>query len=487
MVKLTDVSFGYSGNTGEGVRGVTLQVRQGECVVLAGASGCGKTTLTRLINGLAPQFYPGRLKGGAQVAGLAVAEEPLYKTAEKVGSVFQNPRSQFFNADTDSEIVFSLENMGLPREVLRQRLQQAAEDFGLQPLLGRSIFALSGGEKQKIAFACAYAARPEVFVLDEPSSNLDAAAIEELRRILQLLKQQGKTIVVAEHRLYYLREVADRILYMQSGQIRQAFTRAQFVELAEEKTAAMGLRTMSLTKARCAFFQPPKAAPTLELAGVSLYYQKKPVLCGLSLAAAPGEIIGIIGPNGAGKTTFSRALCGLHKPAEGSYRWKNGRAGEKQRQKLCYMVMQDVNYQLFAESVEAECRLGLKNITGEQVDGALKAVNLLEERARHPACLSGGQKQRVAVAAGMACNKQILVFDEPTSGLDYGNMQLVARLMQTLAGQGKIIFVVTHDYEFLISACSRILQFGGSALQQDYPLNKEGLLRLQGFFGIQPG
>ncbi|MFV0412743.1 MAG: ABC transporter ATP-binding protein [Oscillospiraceae bacterium] len=482
MVKLANVSFGYSGNAAEGVQGVSLRVRQGECVVLAGASGCGKTTLTRLINGLAPQFYPGKLEGGVQVAGLAVTEEPLYKTAEKVGSVFQNPRSQFFNADTDSEIVFSLENMGL-----RQRLRQTAEAFGLQPLLGRSIFALSGGEKQKIAFACAYAARPEVFVLDEPSSNLDAAVIEELRRILQLLKQQGKTIVVAEHRLYYLREVADRILYMQSGQVRQQFTRAQFLGLAEEKTAAMGLRTMNLAKARCAFFQPPKAEPSLEIDGVSLYYQKKPVLCGLSLAAAPGEIIGIVGPNGAGKTTFSRALCGLHKPAKGSYRWQETIVGEKQRQKLCYMVMQDVNYQLFAESVEAECRLGLKNTTGEQVDGALKAVNLLAERTRHPASLSGGQKQRVAVAAGMACNKQILVFDEPTSGLDYGNMQLVAGLLQTLAGQGKIIFVVTHDYEFLISACSRILQFGGSALQQDYPLNKEGLLRLQGFFGIQPG
>ena len=179
MIEFKNVSFHYGGEqgTGEGVDNINLTVETGEVVVLCGPSGCGKTTLTRLINGLAPHFYPGELEGEVRVDGVCVSTAPLSETSRLVGSVFQNPKSQFFNVDTTGELVFGCENFGLERDEIRRRLDKTVEDMKLDALLGRNIFELSGGEKQQIACGSVYTAQPEVYVLDEPSSNLDKKAI----------------------------------------------------------------------------------------------------------------------------------------------------------------------------------------------------------------------------------------------------------------------------------------------------------------------
>ena len=226
MIELKQVTFQYE-NAPESVysvHNVDLTIQNGECVVLCGRSGCGKTTITRLINGLIPHYYEGNLSGHISVDGTEIKNQQLSKISQHVGSVFQNPRSQFFNVDTTSELAFGCENQGLPKEDVLRRIAEAANRFSLNGLLNRSIFELSGGEKQRIACASVYAVHPDIFVLDEPSSNLDPASILQLKDVLLKLKAEGKTLVISEHRLYYLLDIADRFVWLDQGEVRSVYT-----------------------------------------------------------------------------------------------------------------------------------------------------------------------------------------------------------------------------------------------------------------------
>ena len=483
LIRFEKLSFAYQESLQNGgLKDINLTINKGECVLLCGRSGCGKTTLTRLVNGLIPYFYSGKVTGNTYVEDKNVQNFPMYEISERVGSVFQNPRSQFFNVDTDSEIAFGMENLSYPRDKMQECIARTIEELDISHLTGRSIFELSGGEKQKIAFASIYAMSPDIYLLDEPSSNLDMDAIEDLRYILELLKKQGKTILIAEHRIYYLRELVDRIVYMENGAISAIFSPSQFLSISEVQRHKMGLRALDLSKVQ--FGETPKneKEPVLEIRNLCLYYKKRLILGNLNLKVAPGEIIGIIGHNGAGKSTFSRAICGLHTNCSGTILWKEKEMNAKNRLKQSYMVMQDVNYQLFADTLEKECVFGIKHPDLDAAKQAMERLGIYEYRSHHPNTLSGGQKQRAAVAVSMVCGKNILIFDEPTSGLDYDSMLQVSKLLQTLSKMGKIIFVVTHDYEFLTAACTRVIHLDNGEQQEDYPLSHVNLQRLQEFF-----
>ena len=485
MIEFRNVSFAYPDSTDGGLKNINLTIPDGQCVLLCGRSGCGKTTLTRLVNGLIPQFFAGELSGEILLDGESLAGLPMYRIAEKVGSVFQNPRTQFFNVDTDSEIAFGMENEAVPQAQMERRVLETAKMLHMENLLGRSIFALSGGEKQKIAFASVYAMNPEVYLLDEPSSNLDMTAIAELREHLRLIKAQGKTVVVAEHRLYYLMDVADRILYLENGRIAGDWTPEQLRALPSETRQSMGLRAIDLHEEAPLRSYVSGRPPVLTLQNVTLAYQKQPVLESLSLKAAPGDVIAVVGHNGAGKTTFSRALCGLHQEASGAYLWNGTPQKPKARMKRSYMVMQDVNYQLFAESVEAESTFGIKHPDTALAEKTLDELGLAPFRERHPNTLSGGQKQRLAAAASMVCGKELLVFDEPTSGLDFDSMVRLAALMQRLSALGTIIFIVTHDYEFVCRTCTRVLHLDDGGIQDDLSVTEELLPMLKQIFDVR--
>ena len=459
MISIDRVSFGY-GEAQETLSQVSAAIAPGECVLLCGASGCGKTTVTKLINGLIPAFTPGcRLEGRVEVDGLDPGTTPMYELARKVGSVFQNPKSQFFNLDTDSELAFGLENEGRPPEEIRKRVSDTVDALHLQELQARNIFSLSGGQKQLLAFGSVYAMGPEIFVLDEPTANLDQDAIARLHDQIAGLKRQGRTVVIAEHRLYFLTDLIDRVLYLRDGVLERTFTRKQFFALTDGEREALGLRT--LIPAGCTL---PAAAPAgakegLSVEGLTCAYRKEPpVFQALSFSARPGEVVAITGPNGVGKTTLSRCLCGLIREQAGQIALNGRPLNRKERQKAAFCVMQDVNHQLFSDSVWGECRMSAPDAPDSSLKGVLDSLHLLPFRERHPMSLSGGQKQRLAVATALLSEKPILIFDEPTSGLDYARMVEVSGVIRSLAQQGRIVLVVTHDQEFLQRACDRVLR-----------------------------
>ena len=459
MISIDNVSFGY-GEAQETLSQVSAAIAPGECVLLCGASGCGKTTVTKLINGLIPAFTPGcRMEGRVEVDGLDPGTTPMYELARKVGSVFQNPKSQFFNLDTDSELAFGLENEGRPPDEIRKRVADTVDALHLQELQARNIFSLSGGQKQLLAFGSVYAMGPEIFVLDEPTANLDQDAIARLHDQIAGLKRQGRTVVIAEHRLCFLTDLIDRVLYLRDGVLERTFTREQFCALTDREREALGLRT--LIPAGCTL---PAAAPAgakegLSVEGLTCAYRKEPpVFQALSFSARPGEVVAITGPNGVGKTTLSRCLCGLIREQAGQIALNGRPLNRKKRQKAAFCVMQDVNHQLFSDSVWGECRMSAPDVPDSTLKGVLDSLHLLPFRERHPMSLSGGQKQRLAVATALLSEKPILIFDEPTSGLDYARMVEVSGVIRSLAQQGRIVLVVTHDQEFLQRACDRVLR-----------------------------
>ena len=449
MIRIDHVTFSYgeeSESTG-GVQDINLNIEDGQFIVLCGESGCGKTTITRLINGLIPHYYEGKMSGNVWVNEAKVSEQPLYDTAKTVGSVFQNPRSQFFNVDTTSEITFGCENLGQPERSIRERLEKTVRDFHLEKLMGRNIFHLSGGEKQKIACAGVSIMEPDVLVMDEPSSNLDASSILDLRSILAFWKSQGKTIIVSEHRLYYLRGLADRFIYITAGQVERDYSAAEFEQLTEQQRADMGLRTFILED-----LLPPEISPQI------------------------GEQMEL-----RNFCFASRCFCGLEKRC-GEVIWNGKAYRPKDRLNTCYMVMQEVNHQLFTETVLDEVLISMEDESKEQAEKILAELDLTDFKDRHPMSLSGGQKQRVAIASAIASKRSILFFDEPTSGLDYKHMKEVANVLRQVRDTGITVYVITHDLELILDCCTDIVHFEDGSIIDQFPMDADGLEKIRNYF-----
>ena len=527
MIELKNVTFTYhNAERSAGVYGIDLQIPAGQVVLLCGLSGCGKTTITRLINGLVPAYYAGTLEGQVLIDGKDSASVTLYELSQKVGSVFQNPRSQFFSLDSTSEIAFGCENTGVPREEMYRRIGQVSRDLDMANLLDRNLFALSGGEKQKIACASAAAMQPAIFVLDEPSSNLDLRSIANLKAVIRKWKEQGKTVVIAEHRLYYLMEIADRVIYMENGRIIKDFSIAEFLKVDTEALHRKGLRSQKAMEytpgcireafpegtfegspeeafvyaptekspafdcisverppaSECASAEKPpvfedtsvEKPPIFEryvtFSGLAFSYGKKRVLDIPELKVPSGAVTGVLGFNGAGKSTLARVICGLEKRAKGVLNDNGKSYTAKARLKKSYMVMQDVNHQLFTESVIEEVLLSMDSGDGsdeaarQKALDILRALNLSEFQEVHPMALSGGQKQRLAVASAIAADKEFLIFDEPTSGLDYAHMRDVAENITRLARAGKTVFIISHDPELIAACCNYLIFLDGGKL-----------------------
>lgn len=460
FIQSSDIRFIYQNSTAPALQDISLSIQTGECVLLCGRSGCGKTTFSRLLNGLVPAFYPGKLTGTCTVSDLLAGSAVIEQYVPLVGSVFQNPKTQYFNVNTTAELAFPCENSGMPPESIRQRVEEVVTQFHLGTLMDRSVFKLSGGEKQRIAFATACMLKPKLLILDEPTSNLDASAILQLHDMIAAMKQAGITIVLAEHRLAWITDLVDRYFFFDKGQLSAKWTAAQFSALPEYYLTELGLRARELTayrkKVQAKISLHSAAKPVLSLEKLTLGYQKQTSICTLpDMDFSAGEIVGLMGHNGIGKSTLAKTLCGLLEPLSGRILWNGSPANARTRLHKSFLVMQDVNYQLFSDSVREEILLGAAY--PQQCDAVMQALGLDGLADRHPMSLSGGQKQRVVIAAAMLSDKPLLLLDEPTSGLDRGNMQQVGQLLQQLKARGKTLVVITHDEELAADWCDRII------------------------------
>ena len=457
MIKFENVNVTMQGK--RILSDVNLEIQDGEFVLICGESGCGKTTMTKLINGLIPHFVRDvSVDGTITVCGKNVAEMPMYEIAELVGSVFQNPRTQFFYTNSNAEMAFGLENRGVEPEYIRKRIKNTINELDIEKLEDRDVFSMSGGEKQLLAFASVYAMNPQIYVLDEPSANLDIAAMEKLSERMKVIKEKGHTVVVAEHRLAWIQKFADRIIYMKEGRIEQEFTSDEFKALSDLKRKQMGLRSIVPAQIQIPEITGNSEDAVLQIYNLSCKRKKQMIFQNISLSARAGDIIGITGKNGAGKSTFCNCLCGLLKPKVGEILYQGKKLSEKARTKLFGMVMQEVNHQLFSDSVKNECLLANEEASEQEIRELLEKFDLEEYAEYHPMILSGGQRQRLAICQAVMGEKKLLIFDEPTSGLDFRHMCQVEKMMKRLAEEKYIIIVVTHDYEFLNRACKRYIR-----------------------------
>jgi energy-coupling factor transport system ATP-binding protein len=462
MICLNNVSFKYTKEQ-ESLRDINLTVNDGDVVLVCGPSGCGKTTLVRCVNGLIPHFYKGELSGKVSVNGVNVSDTTLRKLSRHVGTVFQNPRSQFFNVDTTSELAFGCENFGMSPDETETRINDVVNRHDMAPLMDRSIFKLSGGEKQKIACASIAVEPVEVIILDEPSANLDHKGVCELQKMIAAWREDGKTILIAEHRISYLLPYITRAVLMDHGAIVREYPAEEFRSLSGDELHSMGMRADGMKNPADVTIRTDAKTGTPGVMTLSnmryAYRHEKPVFDIPELDIPTGEIVAVTGTNGAGKSTFLRCLCGMERRCKatlkvGSEVWNN-----KSRRRKIYMVMQDVNHQLFTDSVLEEVMISQKTEDRESALKILESLDLAEYAGRHPLSLSGGQKQRVAIASAIASERSIILFDEPTSGLDHEHMLQVSELLKRLKEAGRTVIIVTHDVELIENACTYIINF----------------------------
>jgi len=455
-------------------------------LLLYGSVGSEKTTLASVINGLISHYYEGTLTGEAYINGERINDLELSKIGNQVGTVFQDPRSQFFMMDPFNEVAFGLCNRCLNKDEIKQRVKNSLQIFGIEHLKEKSIFKLSSGEKQKVAIASCYAMKPDIYLFDEPTANLDIQSIFDLRDILIELKKTGKTIVVLEHRLFYLTELLDRIIVLNDGKIEGEYSSQYLIEIQSKHR---DIRSLYLNDLEVVNQKEPKIeeTPILEVKKLSYFHSKTEnysILKDISITAFGNEIIGIIGENGVGKTTFGRLCAGLLKEKNGSIFLQGKKLKYKKRLGKVYFVMQDSDFQLFAGSVKEELSIGKPNVklTDEEKNKILSKFGISDFEDRHPMTLSRGQKQRLTIATAVSSESKVIFFDEPTSGLDKNSMDLVSKSILGISDADKVLFVISHDYEFLLSVCNRIIYFQNGSIEADFKLNNDTKKKLWEIF-----
>lgn len=470
MIDVESLSFSYvSDLTGERVNalgGVDLSATPGTLTLVCGASGCGKSTLIKALTGLIPQMNPGDIGGTVAVSGRDLAEVPLTEVGHLSAAVFQNPRTQFFCETVAEELAFCGENYGRAPSRLREDGERAAALMGITHLMSRKLATLSGGQLQKVALACALASGAPVLLADEPTSNLDGRAIANVREALRVLKEQGMTIVVVEHRLHFLRGLADQVLLVEKGTVSRRWSGEEFYSMDEGMRRALGLRSLRDPGPPRSWMSPepeetqaPQNGDTARLSctNLSVSYGDTPVIESFSADFPAGSVTCITGENGAGKTTLARTLCGLAKPSGGTISIDGVVVSRRARRGACALVMQDTGRQLFSDTLAGELTIGASQARGEAGERLLADFDLADLADRHPLSLSGGQKQRLVIAAARATNRPIVILDEPTSGVDARHLDSIVATLRRMADEGAAVIVVTHDGEFASACADRLI------------------------------
>lgn len=457
-----EFEFQYSEESTPTLRKVSGNIPAGRCVVLCGGSGCGKSTLLRCINGLISQFYEGELTGFCRLDGQDTADFSIGEIGELAASVFQDPRSQFFTVNSSNEVAFGLENHGLPQEKIRDRVDEAFRTFHLEHLKNRNVYELSSGERQLISILSAWAMDTDIFLLDEPTANLDFAATQQLKNILLKLKKQGKTLLLSEHRLYYLADIADEYWIMANGEIKHKYTAEKAKSLSPLQLHTLSLRTLDLEQITVSERppQPENMPQALFVSDLRYEYGRKnrAILSDVNFSVCTHEIVGLVGANGCGKTTLGKLIAGLYHSTGGEISLFGKAQKPKQLQKQVLFIMQEAEFQFFTNSVLHELQYGHK-ITDEfekKTETLLKSMDMWECRDRHPFSLSGGQMQRLTLMMAYLSDKPIIILDEPTAGQDADSLKRCAELIREM-GKEKTVLIITHDLELIADACDRCI------------------------------
>ena len=484
IVEVEGLTFRYRRATEPAIRDVSLTVSAGEVVLVAGPSGCGKSTLIRAINGLIPHAYSGDLTGTVRVDGQSTSELKLRDLARTIGTVLQDPAKQIVGAMVESELAFGPENMGTPREEIRERIREVAEQAGIQKLLGRETSALSGGERQLLAVAGILMLRPRVFVVDEPLANLDPATAERLLTLLRTLADQGSAIVIVEHRVEECLDLRpDRVLYLEAGVTRYLGEVNGFLDIADPESVKL---PFEVVVDRVAAGSPDEELPAtilaergatpnegtarLEFQGVTAALGGHEILHGVDARFGPRETVAVLGPNGSGKTTMFRTAMRLLQVTGGAVLVDGASIADKRTTDLVETfgyVFQSPSQMLFNRTVVDELLFGPRTLGHDEatfdelIDDVLRRTSLadLEDiRERPPLAMSFGQQKRLALAIALALRPSTLILDEPSAGQDHRTAQIFMSEVTAIPGLESLYFV-THDVDLALTHADRILLF----------------------------
>ena len=414
---------------------VSLELRAGELVCVLGPSGSGKSTLLRSLAGLVPHFHGGSFAGRVEVAGRDTRRARPSELAGTVASVFQDPEDQVVFTQVENEVEFGLENVGVASAEIPRRAREALHAVGIAELATRRTPEISAGELQRVCLASALALRPQLLLLDEPTSQLDPDAAEGL---LELLGELDATVVVSEQRPALPLEHCDRVLFLERGRLLLDAPREAALEwLAENRPAYLGSPPPDRDEA------PVSRGPVLVMEEVVYSYGDDRGVGPTSLELGPGEVVALTGPNGSGKTTLAKLAAGLLEPQRGELA-QSGRAA---------YLSQDPGRYVVAERVDEEVALGVGGDL-ERARAALRTVGLVGYDERHPRDLSSGERERVALAAVLVTDPDLLVLDEPTRGMDPERKHALAELLRRDAAR-RATLVVTHDLRFAADVADR--------------------------------
>jgi energy-coupling factor transporter ATP-binding protein EcfA2 len=487
---IDNLSFRYQRRDELALRGISFHVNPGEILLIAGSSGCGKTTLMRSINGLIPRTYHGELTGDIQVFGKSVTQMSMPELSQQVGTILQDPERQIVGSYVLNEVAFGLENLGLPRDEILKRADETLNFLGISHLRDRETFSTSGGEKQKVALAGVLSMRPRILLLDEPLASLDPMSSHEALQFFRWLANEGIAIMIVEHRVEDVLAIhPDKVLYLENGEqlyhgdVDGLVNVVDYHRIKLPAPIIIERAKNDPTPTFAPLLHPVlNQEPLISFEDVFFRYSagSSDVLHDINFKVYPGDIIAILGHNGAGKTTLVKHALGLLKPTRGRVLLEGKETNKitvAQAAKSVGYVFQSPTQMLFAPTVAEELEFGPRNLRYDSatikknVDWAIHTVHLEDEMQTPPLALSFGQQKRISLAAVLSMRSRILMMDEPTAGQDYWNYLAFMDAILQMPGFDSILFI-THDVDLAVIYANRIILVFDGTIVDDGPPNK---------------